>query len=526
MLVTIHSVQTHFAGALHVPIEVNISRGIKFHLIGMPPKQANECRNRVYTVLKSLRWHWPGQRITINIKPELVPHSPMHWDVPIAIGILASSGQISNKALDHYLFVGTMGLDGAIAPVEDPFNAIELARALGKKAIFLNCEKRWLPHLKYSRDLKIIRVSSFASLVAMLKGERSLVALKKPKNPRLGRAAPSCGCFSDVAGQVALKKALEVAVAGGHHLWAAGSPGQGKSILLQRLPSILPPMNAFNEGLVRKIQYSMMEQSTVLTDERPFQWIAPQDSATEVFGGSGEFSAVLNEACVRGDDTAILPLQLLPKKPSKIPKLVKALGGVCVVDELLKQKERTRIGLLKELDHYQFQVIAAWNPCPCGHFGTAIDCKCSAVLLENHRAKMTGALNDRFDIKVHDTDVGTIETLPELSKTIRERIERAWSRQMMRQGKQNAQLRDEELLRTGCFSIPVLVKINHECKERRYSYRGRKQLMALCLTLMDLQGEVEVRESMVDEALGLRWQQQSLPIKMKKTPWVLPKVTV
>ena len=526
MLVTIHSVQTHFAGALHVPIEINISRGIKFHLIGMPPKKANECRNRVYTVLKSLRWHWPGQRITINIKPEIVPHSSMDWDVPIAIGILASSGQISNRALDQYLFVGTMGLDGAIAPVEDPFNAIELARALGKKAIFLNCDKAWVPHLNLSNAIKIIRVSTFEALVAMLQGERALVALKKRKHPTVENGIHPSGCFSEVAGQMPLKKALEVAVAGGHHLWVEGAPGQGKSILLKRLPSILPPTNTTNEALVKKMQYSMISNTAELNFERPFQWVAPQDGGSEVFGPNREFSRLLQESFTKAEEISKLPLHLLPKKRSKIPKVVKALGGVCVVDELLKQKENVRVGLLKELDHYHFQVFAALNPCPCGHFGTSTNCRCSAILLENHRSKMTGALNDRFDIKVHNASLGDIDPLPEQSMTIRSRIELAWQRQMNRQGKQNAQLQDEEILRTGCFSIPVLVKINRESRLRGYSYRGRKQLMSICLTLMDLEGQNEVLESTVEQALLLRWQQRSEPLKLKKTQWVPPKVKV
>ena len=525
MLVTIHTLQTHFAGALHVPIEINVSRGIKFHLIGMPPKLAHECRNRVYSVLKAAHWRWPGQRITINIKPQLIQHSAMLWDVPIALGILVSSGQLSCPVLDQYMFVGNMGLDGSIETISDPYNAVELARALDKKAIFLNCDKRWLQHLNYAGSLKIIRVSSFSSIVSMLSGARPLVALKGPKTKVNKISSDSVGCFSEVFGQVKLKRALEIAVAGGHHLWVEGAPGQGKTLLLRRIPSIAPPVNAQSMALFQKVHYSMCQNENNLESVRPFQWIAPQNSSSEVFGNSKQLSEIVLRAFISNSSDIDIPADLMPKCHSKIPKTTLAFGGMLVVDELLKQKETVRVGLLRELDHYQIQVFGASNPCPCGQFNTTNPCKCSAVLLENHRAKMTGALKDRFDIRIQDSKEQWGDVCPEQSRSIRNRVVTAWERQMSRQGKQNAQLTDEEILKTGCFSVPVLVKVNFECKSRGYSYRGRKQLMALCLTIMDLGGDNEITEAIVNQALELRMDAKSEQA-IKKMPWVLPKVKV
>jgi len=138
---------------------------------------------------------------------------------------------------------------------------------------------------------------------------------------------------------------------------------------------------------------------------------------------------------------------------------------------------------------------------------------------------MTGALKDRFDIRIQDSKEQWGEVCPEKSTSIRNRVVTAWERQMSRQGKQNAQLTDEEIMKTGYFSVPVLVKVNFECKSRGYSHRGRKQLMALCLTIMDLGGDNEITEAIVNQALELRMDAKSEQA-MKKMPWVLPKVKV
>jgi magnesium chelatase family protein len=203
-------------------------------------------------------------------------------------------------------------------------------------------------------------------------------------------------------------------------------------------------------------------------------------------------------------DLSDVPAHAIPSKPQQVPTLIKSLGGVLIVDELLKHKERFRAALLKPMDSYAFQCIAAANPCPCGHFNSPVPCKCTPIALENHRQRFQAALRDRFDICLPITAPRQEFEAAETSTQIQRRVHQAWSIQMSRQGKQNAQLSEEEILFLGLVPQNIYQWLVEHCVEWRISIRGRRQVLGVALTIMDLAEQPRMDLAHLQEALLMR----------------------
>ena len=499
MLITTYSCHAHTLGVAPLQLQINISRGIKFHLLGIPARPGNEIRNRVYTALRSNGWRWPGQRITIQCEESPIPIRQYELDLAIALGILAASDQIHLPDLDQYLIIGNLGLDGAVLKANDPYNAVVRAIALGKKGIILQFEADFSFTAPLPKGFRIGRAVHLQGAIDLLQAEdwQQMPITSEQRQT----AKHNDLCFSQVQGHEKLKRALEVAAAGGHHLWAEGSPGLGKTMLLERMHTILPPPNV---GISELVQ-SLGEARGKTVVDRPCESLRLEQSMTSIFGSTSELMQHAIQAFSSGvQDFSDIPAHAIPSNPEQVPTLIKSLGGVLIVDELLKHKERFRAALLKPMDSYTFQCIAAANPCPCGHFNSPTPCKCTPVALENHRQRFQAALRDRFDIRLPITAPRKVINAPEVSSTIKRRVGEAWSIQMNRQGKQNAQLSEEEILRLGLVPQEVYLWLVDYCEELLISIRGRRQMLAVALSIMDLEKQQLLELRHLKEAVQMR----------------------
>ena len=499
MLITTYSCYAHTLGVTPLQLQINISRGIKFHLLGIPARSGNEIRNRVYTALRSNGWRWPGQRITIQCEQLAIPIRTYELDLAIALGILAASDQLHLPDLDQYLIVGNLGLDGTLLKANDPYNAIARAIALGKKGIILQFDADFSFTPPLPAGFRIGRAVHLQGAIDVLQAEDwQQMPITSEQRQIVQQDAL---CFSQVQGHEKLKRALEVAAAGGHHLWAESAPGLGKTMLLERMHTILPPPNVGTSGLVKSLGEALGKRGV----DRPSESLRLEQSMISIFGKTPELMQYAIQAFASGgQDLSNIPAHSIPSNLQQVPTLIKSLGGVLIVDELLKHKERFRAALLKPMDSYTFQCIAAANPCPCGHFNSPTPCKCTPIALENHRQRFQSALRDRFDIRLPITAPRQVVEAPELSSKIKRRVEEAWSIQMSRQGKQNAQLSEEEILRLGLVPQDVYLWLVDYCEELLISIRGRRQVLAVALTIMDLEKQQLLELRHLQEALLMR----------------------
>ena len=499
MLITTYSCYAHTLGVAPLQLQVNISRGIKFHLLGIPARPGIEIRNRVYTALRSNGWRWPGQRITIQCEESPIPIRQYELDLAIALGILAASNQLHLPDLDRYLIIGNLGLDGAVLKAKDPYNAVARAIALGKKGIILQFDADFSFTVPLPIGFRIGRAAHLQDAIDVLQAE---YWQQMPiTSEQLQITQQDALCFSQVEGHNMLKRALEVAAAGSHHLWAEGSPGLGKTMLLERMHTILPPPNVLTSALVRSVGEAFGKR----TVDRPCESLRLEQSLTSIYGNAPELMQYAIEAFNTGaQDLSDVPAHAIPGKPQQVPTLIKSLGGVLIVDELLKHKERFRAALLKPMDSYTFQCIVAANPCPCGHFNSQIPCKCTPIALENHRQRFQAALRDRFDICLPIAAPRQEFEAAETSTQIQRRVHQAWSIQMSRQGKQNAQLSEEEILLSGLVPQNVYRWLVEHCVESRISIRGRRQVLGVAMTIMDLGEEQCMELGHLKEALLMR----------------------
>ena len=271
MLVTLQSGLVQFLDATPITVEVSITRGIKYFIVGLADTALKESKQRIYTAIKNTQFHWPGQRITINLAPTTTRKFGTLLELPIALGVLAASGQFPTDRLEEYLIVGTLGLDGGVVPIEQPYQLLELAKRLGKKGVVLNTCSTQYNYLNERQHPAMYVVRSLKEAVFFFQTGQLPAAANaalRPPQPQLAKWSQqraAFGCFSEVAGQRPLKRALEVAAAGGHHALIVGPPGVGKTMLCDRLPSILPPITPCDIPWLKGIHSSgtSEEQSSV-----------------------------------------------------------------------------------------------------------------------------------------------------------------------------------------------------------------------------------------------------------------------
>ena len=494
MLVTLQSGLVQFLHATPITVEVSITRGIKYFIVGLADTALKESKQRIYTAIKNTQFHWPGQRITINLAPTTTRKFGTLLELPIALGVLAASGQFPTDRLKDYLIAGTLGLDGAVVPIEQPYQLVELARRLGKKGVVLNTYSAQYTYLNDRQNAALCAVRSLKEAVHFFQTGQLPAAANaalrppQPQSAQWRQERAAFGCFSEVAGQRPLKRALEVAAAGGHHALIVGPPGVGKTMLCERLPSILPPITPCDQPWLNGIHSSgtSEENPLVFQNLRPFLKRSPPLTKRQLLGSLPDTAGQV----VQQFRNALVPLDPPVAAPKVLGDVLATLGGVYCIDELHTTSARIRDMLLQPMNDHVHQLIGIMNPCHCGNFGHHDrKCRCTASSLSGFQGMLSGALLERFDMYLFVPSMSwQEEAATERSVVIYRRVQAAWLRQIQRQGKQNAQLSLDEL-----EAYSMMTKRDWRAYYRmaaRYnlSNRAQRNWLALSRTLADLDG--------------------------------------
>ncbi len=367
-----------------VDVEVQLAGGLPhFAIVGLADKAVAESRERVRAAFASLGLSLPPKRIVVNLAPADMPKEGSHYDLPIALGLMAAMGAIPTDALLGYAAIGELRLDGRIAPVA---GALPAAVAANERGLGLICPEAVGPEAAWAGDMSILAANSLLALVNHFKGTQVLSA-PEPGDLLEGGQVPD---LRDVKGQETAKRALEIAAAGGHYLLMVGPPGSGKSMLAARLPGILPPLTSaelLETSMIQSLA-GVLERGR-LSRHRPFRTPHHGASMAAMVGGGarvkpGEVSLAHN---------GVLFLDELPEFSPQ------------VLDSLRQPLETGTIMVARANAHVTFparvQMVAAMNPCRCGHGGWGgISCKRGPKCAADYQARVSGPLMDRFDLQI------------------------------------------------------------------------------------------------------------------------------
>ena len=494
MLIRITSARCIGIDACPVTVEVNISNGIGIHLVGLADVAVKESLLRTVTALQSLEFRVPGKKIVINLAPADIHKKGSGYDVPIALGIIAASGQREMPGLGKYLILGELGLDGTVRDVPGALPISEAAPQWGFEGCILPLNSA-METVEF-RTCKVFGVRDLNDVLRIVCEEDGyeelLVERQIPAHSACDSTAGDNGCtmdFGDIVGQDAAKRGLEIAAAGSHNVILIGSPGSGKSSLAKAMCGILPPLTK-EEALQTCKIYSVAGRGDLRRDiwARPFR--APHNTAsTTALVGGGSSSILPGEISLAHNGVLFLD------EFCEIPRSsVEALRGPMEDRTIVVSRLRSRVEFPAD-----FTLIAATNPCPCGYYGDGDRCTCSVGRREAYIARLSGPLSDRIDIQVWCRSVPPKllidKPLQESSKDVARRVAIARRIQMER-------FRDERIFCNGQMDNRMLDKycpLDRECRDflekamerMGMSARACKRIIRLSRTIADLEMAAE-----------------------------------